>query len=343
MLDGRKHVVSRPESKRGSHQGSDADLVISNRQRDKIETNARESYIEGFGVDPMHPKVEVIDGTPLPKAFVRRKIENALEHQGRSVPMDAEPLRGEYPSLFDPSPQQAEAMISGGCGLQDSSDRDPGPVHHDQSNGPQPNHVSAGKESPEVATLGSTKKIKLNVYIPTQSSLQPTEPVGSPTQQACTNLENLTIVGNMYPHWHYGVWTPQYPKWGHNLCLDHLRKWTKNTGRMTTYNEIHLGWVNKLKRNGTADTNDWWTVCAVNTPYTVADWPNTATAMHEISHLFNVQHHRCYWGGPSGCVMDYGHAESGGDILCTDHKEQFNWSARDHFTDNSVENPNFCW
>ncbi|WP_169745336.1 zinc metalloprotease [Geoglobus ahangari] len=44
----------------------------------EIEEKAREEYMRKYGVDPQNPKVEIVDGVPLPVEYVRKLVERGI-------------------------------------------------------------------------------------------------------------------------------------------------------------------------------------------------------------------------------------------------------------------------
>ena len=55
-------------------EGVDYDIVVTIEEMFAIEEDARTRYMERYGVDPANPKVDVINGVPLPKEEVERLV-----------------------------------------------------------------------------------------------------------------------------------------------------------------------------------------------------------------------------------------------------------------------------
>jgi len=57
-------------------------------ERFAIIKDARERYIEKYGVDPANPKVDVVDGVPLPKEEVRDSLKaGRIKDLGHAEPL----------------------------------------------------------------------------------------------------------------------------------------------------------------------------------------------------------------------------------------------------------------
>lgn len=57
-------------------------------ERFAIIKDARERYIEKYGVDPANPKVDVVDGVPLPKEEVERLVKSGkIKDLGHAEPL----------------------------------------------------------------------------------------------------------------------------------------------------------------------------------------------------------------------------------------------------------------
>ncbi len=90
ILDSDMRVIASEmgEPPEGLKEG-DYDIVISTAEMFAIIEDARERYIEKYGVDPANPEVDVVDGVPLPKEEVQRLVKS-----GKIDLADAEPLVG---------------------------------------------------------------------------------------------------------------------------------------------------------------------------------------------------------------------------------------------------------
>lgn len=78
ILGGNIRVVATETGKppEGLKTGVDYDKVISIKEAIAIEEGARQGYIKKYGVDPANPKVEIINGQPLPKEKVKELVKN---------------------------------------------------------------------------------------------------------------------------------------------------------------------------------------------------------------------------------------------------------------------------
>ncbi len=78
ILDGNTRVVATETGKlpKGFREGLDYDKIISVKEAIAIENNAREQYIKKYDVDPANPKVDVINGQPLPKEEVKKLVKS---------------------------------------------------------------------------------------------------------------------------------------------------------------------------------------------------------------------------------------------------------------------------
>ena len=94
ILHGNTIVVATETGKppEGFKEGVDYAKVISIREAIAIEENARQGYIKKYNVDPANPKVEVINGQPLPKEEVKKLIKD--KKIDLKEKKSAEPLMG---------------------------------------------------------------------------------------------------------------------------------------------------------------------------------------------------------------------------------------------------------
>ena len=72
--------------------------VMSHEEWLAIEEGAIERYIERFGVDPANPKIDIVDGVPLPTEYVRELVKSGKISPGS----DAEPLATTSSSSSSP-------------------------------------------------------------------------------------------------------------------------------------------------------------------------------------------------------------------------------------------------
>ncbi len=91
ILYGNTRVVATETGKppEGLKAGVDYDKVISIKEAIAIEESARQGYINKYGVDPANPKIEVINGQPLPKEEVKKLVESKnidLKNTNDTVP-----------------------------------------------------------------------------------------------------------------------------------------------------------------------------------------------------------------------------------------------------------------
>ncbi|MDW7726782.1 MAG: hypothetical protein SCH70_06645 [Candidatus Methanoperedens sp.] len=93
-MDGNTRVVATKTGKSPEKfkEGVDYDKVISIEEAIAIEENARQGYIKRYGVDPANPKVDVINGQPLPKEEVKKLVKNKKIDLKNAK--DTEPLIG---------------------------------------------------------------------------------------------------------------------------------------------------------------------------------------------------------------------------------------------------------
>jgi len=67
-------VTESGEPPEGSIEGVDYDVVISEQEMSKIMEEARETYIEKYGVDPSNPKLDEVDSYLIPVQEARRLV-----------------------------------------------------------------------------------------------------------------------------------------------------------------------------------------------------------------------------------------------------------------------------
>ncbi len=67
----------------GLKEGEDYDVVISTEEMSAIMEDAREKYIEKYGVDPANPKLDEVDGLLLPNEEAKRLVKI-----GKIVPLE---------------------------------------------------------------------------------------------------------------------------------------------------------------------------------------------------------------------------------------------------------------
>ena len=90
ILDSDMRVIASEtgEPPEGLKEGEDYDMVISTEEMFAIIKDARERYIEKYGVDPANPKVDVVDGVPLPKEEVERLVKSGkIKDLGHAEPL----------------------------------------------------------------------------------------------------------------------------------------------------------------------------------------------------------------------------------------------------------------
>ncbi|MEA1945632.1 MAG: hypothetical protein U9N07_09970, partial [Euryarchaeota archaeon] len=64
-------------------EGEDYDAVISTKEMRVIMEDAKERYIEKYGVDPANPKLDDVGGVLLPNEEVERLVKS-----GKIVPLE---------------------------------------------------------------------------------------------------------------------------------------------------------------------------------------------------------------------------------------------------------------
>lgn len=94
ILYGNTRVIATETGKppEGFKEGVDYDKVISIKEATDIEENARQGYIKKYNVDPANPKVDVINGQPLPTEEVKKLIKDKKIDLKKEK--SAEPLMG---------------------------------------------------------------------------------------------------------------------------------------------------------------------------------------------------------------------------------------------------------
>ena len=77
ILDGNTRVIvtETGEPPEGLEEGVDYDAVVTMSEMMTIEKEARDRYIQKYGVDPANPKLENISGTLLPVEEVQRLVK----------------------------------------------------------------------------------------------------------------------------------------------------------------------------------------------------------------------------------------------------------------------------
>ena len=78
ILNSDKRVIATEDGtpSEGLVKGEDYEIVISHDKMNSIIDQARQDYINKYGVDPANPKVEMVNGQPLPKKEVKRLVES---------------------------------------------------------------------------------------------------------------------------------------------------------------------------------------------------------------------------------------------------------------------------
>ncbi|NJD51643.1 MAG: hypothetical protein FIB07_02125 [Candidatus Methanoperedens sp.] len=94
ILYGNTRVIATETGKppEGFKEGVDYDKVISIKEAIAFEESARQGYINKYGVDPANPKVEVVNGQPLPKEEVKKLVKSKKIDLKNGT--DTEPLIG---------------------------------------------------------------------------------------------------------------------------------------------------------------------------------------------------------------------------------------------------------
>ncbi|MCQ1536342.1 hypothetical protein FTO70_11760 [Methanosarcina sp. KYL-1] len=67
-------VTETGEPPEGSKEGVDYDVVMSEPEMSRIMEEAREAYIEKYGVDPANPKLDEVNGYLIPTQEVRKLV-----------------------------------------------------------------------------------------------------------------------------------------------------------------------------------------------------------------------------------------------------------------------------
>jgi hypothetical protein len=102
ILYGNTIVVATETGKlpEGFKEGVDYDKVISIEEAIAIEENARQGYMKKYNVDPANPKVEIINGQPLPKEEVKKLVKSGKMNLKETK--NAEPLMGTLSTTTGP-------------------------------------------------------------------------------------------------------------------------------------------------------------------------------------------------------------------------------------------------
>ena len=74
--DTRVIVTATGEPPEGLKEGEDYDVVISTKEMRTIMEDAKERYIEKYGVDPANPKLDDVDCVLLPNEEVERLVKS---------------------------------------------------------------------------------------------------------------------------------------------------------------------------------------------------------------------------------------------------------------------------
>ena len=76
------------EPPEGLKEGEDYDIVISTEEMFAIIEDERKRYIEKYGVDPANPKLDVVEGVPLPDEEVERLVKSGkIKDLGHAEPL----------------------------------------------------------------------------------------------------------------------------------------------------------------------------------------------------------------------------------------------------------------
>lgn len=78
ILDSNLRVIASETGKppEGFKEGIDYDLIISHEEMFAIIDEAREKYIQKYGVDPANPKIDIVNGYSLPNEEVNKLVES---------------------------------------------------------------------------------------------------------------------------------------------------------------------------------------------------------------------------------------------------------------------------
>ncbi|MEA1999487.1 MAG: hypothetical protein U9N61_09250 [Euryarchaeota archaeon] len=90
ILDSDTRVIATRtgEPPEGLKEGEEYDIVISTKEMRAIIEDAKERYIEKYGVDPANPKLDVVDGIPLPNEEVERLVKSGkIKDLGHAEPL----------------------------------------------------------------------------------------------------------------------------------------------------------------------------------------------------------------------------------------------------------------
>jgi len=78
VSDNRVIASETGEPPEGLKEGEDYDILITTEEMTTIIENAKRKYIEEYGVNTANPKVDVINGYPLPKEEVKKLVEKGI-------------------------------------------------------------------------------------------------------------------------------------------------------------------------------------------------------------------------------------------------------------------------
>lgn len=299
ILDGDKKVIVTEDGEipkdleeRMEEKNINCDMVITIEEMFTIGEKARKDYMKKYGVDPVNPKIDTVNGIFLPKEYVDKLVEEKVVMPGK--PQKDSSLRTtDHRAMSVAGVSVIEAFVMQTIRADGIND---GPY----------------------AIEG---ELQAHVFPAADSNQNPGAEYAPQTDSA---LDTLAVKYNVdvYRTYYYGYWdTSDEADYRDSMTiLNDLREdedWVADDR-----NDIVIGWVDTLEdHNGRAysdgSTDGDFTPfalcachCAIN-----PDWPHDSLALHETSHLFNAPDHGTT--GPQ-CVMTQWDAYWGYMDWCSD-------------------------
>ena len=248
---------------------SKPEIVITNEQESSIIEKARERYIKKYGVDPANPKVDIINGVPLPKEYVRELVRiGKLSLEDSEV----ETLSAQYSTKGSATGPQA---INGKVYVHIVEAKDDWYGHKPDGYTWLSGTYYALNRFEEEFDVTMVEIKHWNAW-----DLSDISPIYS-AEEAVKDLKQ-----------DFGYLVESNPPY-----------------YTTPDNNIVIGWADGLDHNGIADKlNGFFSVGSEEPCCGKANWPDGSVAQHEISHNFNADEGGYWcWEHPE-CIMNYCHA-----------------------------------
>lgn len=283
ILDGDKKVIVTEDGEipkdleeRMEEKNISCDTVITIEKMLTIEEKARKDYMKEYGVDPINPKIDTVNGIFLPKEYVGKLVEEKI-------------VKPEKPQKDDSLEKTNHRAMSVAGAIETFA------IKQIRADG-----INDGPYAIE-------GELQAHIFPAADSNQNPGEEYAPQTDSA---LDTLAVKYNVdvYRTYYYGYWdtSDEADYRNSSVILGDLREdedWVADER-----NDIVIGWVDTLEdHNGVAysdgSTDGNFTPfalcachCAVN-----PDWlHHDSLALHETSHLFNAPDHGIT--GPQ-CVM----------------------------------------